>query len=97
MGNAVPRLRDGERRPFEDQGKIAGKPMSGLGKIFGGGGSKPQAPVVIPPAPPPPPTPMPDIGSPAALEAARKRRAMSVGGREATLLDGSTRGTKLGG
>lgn len=71
--------------------------MSGLGKIFGGG-TKPQSPVVIPPAPPPPPTPMPDIGSPAALEAARKRRAMSVGGREATLLDGSsTRGTKLGG
>jgi len=71
--------------------------MSGLGKIFGGGAKQQAAPVVIPPAPPPPPTPMPDVGSPASLEAARKRRAMSVGGREATLLDGSSRGVKLGG
>jgi hypothetical protein len=40
---------------------------------------------------------MPDMESQASLEAARKRRAAIVGGREATILGGGARGGKLGG
>jgi hypothetical protein len=60
--------------------------MSGLFK-----GATTPPPVIIPPAPPPVPTPMPDLASNAALEAARKKAlAQMQGGRESTILSGKT-------
>lgn len=51
----------------------------------------PPPPVIIPPPPPPVPTPMPDLASNAALEAARKKAlAQMQGGRESTILAGKT-------
>ncbi len=62
-----------------------------MGGLFKGGSAPP--PVIIPPAPPPAPTPMPDLGSQTALEAARKKAlASAVGGREATILGRTTGG-----
>lgn len=70
----------------------------GIGKLFGAGGSQQPAQIIQTPAtPPPPPTPMPDMESQGALEAARKRRAAVVGGRESTILGSGARGGKLGG